>query len=82
MLRRIINYAVMSNIRDKDTLDSFHSDFGQLFDNFDQFKLHFFNVTKEKFTGMLYDSSIDNKDDNYLSIKAPDVSKLDIKLKY
>ena len=82
VLRRIINYAILFNLRDYDTLNSFYQEFGQLFESFEEFKKHFFRTTSQKFTAMIYLSDEQDVNKNYLQIKAPDVSKLDIKLKY
>ena len=82
VMRELIHYAILFNTKSFRSLKAYFEQFGMLFEKFEQFKEYFFNCTKEKYSAMLYVADEDDINKNYLSIKSPDVSKLDIKLKY
>lgn len=81
-LREITTYAVLFGSRQKNTIEALFENFGQLFDDIQSFKEHYFNVTSEPFTAMLYDNRNEDIDSNYLSFKAPDMSKNKIVLDF
>ena len=72
----------MFNSKSFNTLNSLHLNFGQLFENFDDFREEFMQMTSQKFVAMLYFADVDNFDDNYLAFKAPDMTGVKAKLKY
>ena len=80
-LREIVNYGIFFNTKRKDTIKAIFEEFGQLFDNFKEFKEFFLNATKEKYTAIFYDSSIDELEDNYMIFKAPLIEN-DVKLEF
>jgi hypothetical protein len=57
-----------------------YENYGQLFDNIHDFKAHYFKIAAEPFTAMLYDNTIEELENNYFSFKAPDMSKVQVKL--
>ena len=71
VLRECTTYALLFNSKGDRTLRALYESFGQLFDNFNEFKDYFLSCTSEPFTAMLYIQDIDNKEDNYLQYKAP-----------
>ena len=74
LLRECATFAVMFRSQGNRTLQGLYENFGQLFDNFEEFKKHFFKITKKKYNGMLYIQDISKKKKNYLRFKAPDMS--------
>ena len=65
------------------TLESIFLNYGQLFENFEHFKKNFLDITKEKYTAMLYITDIDELDDNYLKWRCPNMDKYkNIKVEY
>lgn len=83
MLREITTHALCFNSKQMNTLESIYLNYGQLFENFEHFKKNFLDITKEKYTAMLYITDIDELDDNYLKWLAPNMSKYKkIKVKY
>ena len=86
VLRECTTLAFLFNSKGKRTLEALFENFGQLFDNFKQFKEYFLACTKEKYTAMLYIQDVDNIDENYLQYKAPPPKQMkhtkNIKLAY
>lgn len=86
VLRECTTMAFIFNSKGERTLRAIYENFGQLFDNFQEFKDYFLALTSEKYTAMLYIQDIDNKEENYLSFKAPSPKEMkhtkDIKLTY
>ena len=80
-LREVLNYGFFFNSKRKDTITAIYEEVGQLFDSFKEFRAFFLNATKEKYTAMLYDSDIDELDDNYMIFKAPLIEN-DVKLEF
>ena len=82
-LRECTTISLMFNSKGKRTLDGLFENFGQLFDNFDDFKKYFLSLTSEKYVAMMYIQDIDDIDKNYLYFKAPAMDKYkNVKLKY
>jgi hypothetical protein len=81
-LREITTYAILFGRRQKNTIESLFDNFGQLFENIKAFKEHYFKITSAPFTAMLYDNRNEEFDDNYKSFKAPDMSKVKMKLDF
>ena len=81
-LREICSHAILFNSKQTNTLQSLFENFGQFFDTIGDFKDNFWDITREKFTAMLYLQDIDDINDNYLSYQAPDTSDWDYKLEY
>ena len=71
VLRECTTMAFLFNSKGKRTLEAIFESFGQLFDNFKEFKEYFLACTKEKHTAMLYIQDIDNIDENYMQFRAP-----------
>lgn len=71
VLRECTTMAFLFNSKGKRTLEALFESFGQLFDNFKEFKEYFLACTKEKHTAMLYIQDIDDIKENYLQYKAP-----------
>jgi len=80
--REIVNHGVFFNSKNRNTIEALYEEFGQLFDNVNDFKEHFFKVTSEPFTAMLYNQDEDDVDHNYLQFKASDMSGVNIKLEF
>ena len=70
-LREVTTYAILFNSKNKNTLMAVYENFGQLFENFNEFKAYFLNLTNEEFVGMLYMLDEDERELNYLSYLAP-----------
>jgi hypothetical protein len=82
VLREISNYAFLFNTKYINSLKGYHMAFGNLFDDFKEFCAYFQQLTKEKYTCMVYDASKEEKEDNYWSFRAPaDVPKFSLKYK-
>ena len=81
-LREITTHAIVFSSKQLNTIQSLFENFGQLFSNIGEFKDNFFDITKEKYTAMLYLQDADNINDNYMIYKAPDVSQWDYVLNY
>ena len=71
VLRECTTYAILFNSKGDRTLRALYENFGQLFDNYNEFKDYFLACTSEPYTAMLYIQDIDNKEDNYLQFRAP-----------
>ena len=86
VLRECTTMAFLFNSKGKRTLEALFESFGQLFNNFKEFKEYFLVCTKEKYTAMLYIQDVDNIDENYLQYKAPSPKEMkhvkNIKLQY
>ena len=80
-LRELTHYAIVFKTTRYDTLKAIYEEFGTLFPSFSEFKAHFSKVVSEPFSAMLYDR---NKElnENYLKFEPPDMSLLDVRLKY
>ena len=81
-LREVCTHAFMFNSKSFNTIQSLFENFGQLFENFADFKKTFQNVTKEKYSSMLYLQENDDIDQNYLQFIAPDTSNWQFKMEY
>ena len=81
-LREIVNYAICFNSKRRDTIESLYTEFGQLFDSYDEFRKHFLSVTKEKYHAMLYNSDIEYVNDNCLTYLAPSMDKINTVIKF
>lgn len=77
LLRECATYAVMFNSKGNRTLQGLFENFGMLFDNFNDFKKHFFKVTKKPYHAMLYRQDINKLKKNYLQFKAINMSIYD-----
>ena len=77
LLRECATYSICFRSAGNRTLQGLYENFGQLFDNFEEFKQHFFKVTKKKYRAMLYIQDINNVKKNYLQFKAPDMTVYD-----
>ena len=71
VLRECTTLAFLFNSKGKRTIEGLFENFGQLFDNFKEFKEYYLSCTKPKHTAMLYIQDVDNKEENYLQYKAP-----------
>ena len=81
-LREIVNYAIVYNTKRRDTIECIYRELGTLIDTYEEFKEIFQSITSEKYTAMLYDSSIEDKNDNYKIYKAPNMQAFKIKLNF
>ena len=80
IMREQTNFAIMFQSRTRRTLENLYESYGGLFDTVDDFKQHFFNATKVKYSAMLYSEDIDDVDENYITIQAPaEVPKIKFK---
>ena len=86
VLRECTTMAFLFNSKGKRTLEALFENFGQLFDNFKEFKEYYLACTKEKHTAMLYIQDVDNIEENYLQYKAPSPKQMkhvkDVKLAF
>ena len=81
VLRELVHYAIIFKSRRHDTLKAIYTEFGTLFETFDEFKQHFFEITNEKYNAMLYDRDLD-LDENYMKIKFPNMDNVNVKLEF
>ena len=77
LLRECSTFAIMFRSAGQRTLNGLYENFGMLFENFNEFKKHFFKITKKKYNGMLYIQDKNKRKRNYLQFKAPDMSMFD-----
>ena len=82
LLRECCTMSVMYNSKGTKTLKALYDNFGQLFENYNDFKDHFLQLTSEPFVAMLFQQDIDELTENYKYFKSPDMSKYKIKLDY
>ena len=75
LLREISTHALCWNSKQMNTMESIWLNFGQLFDNFEHFKKNFLDITKKKYSAMLYLQENDELENNYFVFKAPDMTK-------
>jgi hypothetical protein len=71
-LREITNVAFVFNSKFKSSLKALYEAYGQLFDSYDDFVAEFQRITREKYHCMVYDSSIETVEDNYIDFVAPE----------
>ena len=72
IMREQTTHAIMFNSRTRRTLENLYESYGGLFDTLDDFKAYFMNATKEKYSAMLYLEANDERDENYITISAPE----------
>ena len=77
LLRECTTYAIMFNSKGNRTLQGLYENFGMLFDNFNDFKKHFFKITKKSYNAMMYIQDINDLKNNYLQFKAPNMKTWD-----
>lgn len=80
-IRECIQYAIMYNSKTRLTIQALFESFGGLFDRYEDFKQHFFKQTREKYSAMLFIEDIEDLDENYFSIKAPEEIP-DVEIRY
>jgi hypothetical protein len=68
--RECTNVACIYNSKFKNSIKALYEAYGQLFNSYDDFVERFQGITKERFTCMVYDASVDELEDNYVSFKA------------
>ena len=73
-LREVCTHSIIFNSKTWNTITSLYENFGSLFQRLEDFKGNMQDITKEKFTAMLYLADEDNIDKNYLEYKCPDTS--------
>lgn len=71
IMREQTNFAILFQSRTRRTIENLYESYGGLFDTIEQFKQHFFNATKVKYSAMLYSEDVDDRDENYITIQAP-----------
>ena len=81
VLRDLTHKAFIFRTNRHDTMKCIYEEFGTLFEDYEDFKRHFQQVTKEKHVCMLYDREVE-LEDNYMYFLAPDMSKIDLQLEY
>ena len=69
-LRECTNVSFIYNSKFKNSIKALYEAYGQLFKNETEFVEKFQSITKERYTCMIYDASIDELEDNYVSFKA------------
>ena len=82
LFRECTSVALMFSTKMKRSIQGMYDCYGQLFDNVEEFKKHLLKSSKERYTAMVYIQDIEDKEDNYLIFKAPDMSKVKYKLDY
>ena len=82
LLKECCSHAIMFNSKSFNTLKSLYENFGMLFENLDDFKYNFLDITKEPFTACLYEQDEDDVNLNYKICRAPDMSNVNTKLEY
>ena len=83
ILRNITTHAFMFNSKQFNTIKSLYENYGLLFENINEFKKLFFEITGQPFVCMLYLQQEDDIAKNYIVTKFPDMSKFDgIQLKF
>lgn len=82
VLREVVSYGILFNSKRFDTMDAFWREFAMEFETFKDFKKHFFKVTKKKYHALLYDSSQEDPKKNFLQIKFPLMSDVNIQLTF
>ncbi len=70
--REQTNYAVMFKSRTRRTLENLYESYGGLFPKFNDFKSYFMAATEQKYTAMLYSERVDELENNYITIQAPE----------
>jgi len=70
-LRECTNVAFIFNSKFKNSLKALYEAYGQLYDDYKEFVEAFHRITGKKFTCMVYDSSEDDIDKNYIEFSAP-----------
>lgn len=74
-LRECTTVALLFNSKGKRTINGLFENFGQLFDNYDDFKNYFLALTNEPYVAMMYLQDIDDINNNYLYFKSPDMTQ-------
>jgi hypothetical protein len=59
ILRNVLTHAVVYNSKAHNTIKALYENIEMLFESFQEFKNYFLTYTREKYTGILYDASID-----------------------
>lgn len=80
-LRECTNVAFIFNTKFKRSLIGLYEAYGQLFPNQDAFVEYFQQITKQKYTSVVYKADVDELEDNYVSYQAP-VNIPTFRLKY
>ena len=76
LLREVTTHCLAWGSRQMNTMEGIWLNFGQLFEGgFNHFKKNFLDITKEKYSAMLYLQENDDIDNNYFTFKAPDMTK-------
>ena len=83
LLRECTTNAIMFRSVGLRTINGLFENFGMLWDNVQEFKEYFHKNTQKKYTAIMYEQKINEKDDNYKRIKAPNMKIFkNIKLQY
>jgi len=70
-LREMVSYSFLWNTKFKNSLKGYYEAFAQLYDSYEDFVEDFQNKTKVKYQCVVYDSSVDELEDNYTTYLAP-----------
>lgn len=71
LLREQVSYAFIFNTKTKNTIDALYDCFGQLFNSYEEFKQHFLQTSKERYSCMLYIADRDELEHNYYKYMGP-----------
>ena len=80
-LREMVSYAFLYNTKFKNSLKGYFESFGGLFDNYDEFRIYFQNITKQRYHCMVYNANQEDKSLNYIDFVGPEHIK-NFKLNY
>lgn len=75
-MRQQTTHAIMFHSKMKNTTENLYNSYGQMFDTYKEFKNHYDEVTTGDYKAMLYIENEDDKDKNYIAIRAPSPDKL------
>jgi hypothetical protein len=83
LLREVSTYALMFNTKGDRSLKGLYFNFGQLFNNYNDFKQYFMKNTQQKYSAILFSQEANDLEENYHIFIAPPMDDYDdIKLKY
>ena len=71
-IRENTDYVIAFNSKTENTIKSLWKNFGQMFNNYTEFKQHFLRTTSKPYTAMLFNEDEEDMTKNYIPIKADD----------
>ena len=73
-LRECTTIALMFNSKGKRTIEGLFENFGQLYNDYNDFRQSFLSTTSEKYVAMMYLQDVDEIENNYKWFRCPDMS--------